>query len=141
MARNLEADLETLRTVLNHTQNRDFASAAALAQKTLASGFEHPMLLNVLATRLEQEGRFEESLRLLQRAVSIAPADVGARHALALCLQQLDRPGEALVHIEELLRAHADLPFVHANKGNALIALGRLGDARRSHLRALELEP
>ena len=141
MARNLDADLKTLRTVLEYAQNRDFVRAAALAQQTLADGFEHPMLLNVLATRLEQQNKLAEALQLLQRAVAIAPADIGARNALALCLQRLERPAEALAHIEELLKAEPQLAFVHANKGNALIALGNLGDARLSHLRALELEP
>ena len=133
--------METLRAVLNLAQNRDFQRAGALAEQTLAGGFEHPLLLNVLATRLEQEGKFEESLQLLQRAVTISPGDVGARNALALCLQRLDRPAEALHHVDELLKKHPDLGFAHANKGNALIALGWLGRARASHLRALELEP
>jgi tetratricopeptide (TPR) repeat protein len=141
MARDLETDLKTLRTVLTYAQNRDFQRAGALAEQTLASGFEHPMLLNVVATRLEQEGKFEESLRLLERAVSIAPGDVGARNALSLCLQRLDRPADALYHVNELLKKHPDLGFAHANKGNALIALGSLGRAKQSHLRALELEP
>src|SRR5277367_1928658 len=141
MARNLEADMETLRTVLTYAQNRDFQRAGALAEQTLASGFEHPLLLNVLATRFEQEGNFEESLRLLQRAVAISPGDVGARNALALCLQRLERPAEALYHVDELLKKHPNLGFAHANKGNALIALGALGSAKLSHLRAVELEP
>jgi tetratricopeptide (TPR) repeat protein len=141
MARNLEADMETLRAVLTYAQNRDFQRAGALAEQTLASGFEHPLLLNVLATRLEHEGKFEESLRLLERAVAIAPGDVGARNALALCLQRLDRPAEALYHVDELLKKHPELGFGHANKGNALISLGWLGRAKESHLRALELEP
>jgi tetratricopeptide (TPR) repeat protein len=141
MARNLEADMETLRAVLTYAQNRDFQRAGALAEETLASGFEHPLLLNVLATRLEHEGKFEESLRLLERAVAIAPGDVGARNALALCLQRLDRPTEALYHVDELLKKNPELGFAHANKGNALISLGWLGRAKESHLRALELEP
>jgi tetratricopeptide (TPR) repeat protein len=141
MARNLETDLETLRKVLSLAQNRDFVRAAALAEQTLASGFEHPMLLNIAATRLEQQGKYEQALPLLERAVAIAPKDVGARNALGLCLQRLDRPADALVHIDELLKQHADLPFAHASKGNALIALGSLGRARQSHLRALELDP
>jgi tetratricopeptide (TPR) repeat protein len=66
---------------------------------------------------------------------------VGARNALALCLQRLDRPAEALHHVDELLKKHPDLSFAHANKGNALISLGWLGRAKQSHLRALELEP
>ncbi|HEX3951235.1 MAG TPA: sulfotransferase [Steroidobacteraceae bacterium] len=141
MARNLETDLETLRTVLGLAQKRDFAAAATLAERTLAEGFEHPMLLNIAATRLEQEGKYEEALKLLERAVAIAPTDVGARNALGLCLQRLDRPAEALYHIEELLKQHADLPFAHVSKGNALMALGSLGRAKQSQLRAFELEP
>src|SRR3984957_20190868 len=141
MTRNLEADMNTLRTVQRLTQSRDFVAAAALAERTLAEGFEHPMLLNAAATRLEQDGKYEEASRLLARAVAIAPKDIGARIALALCLQRLDRPSEALYHIDELLRQEPDLPFAHANKGNALMALGSLGRARSSHLRAFELDP
>jgi tetratricopeptide (TPR) repeat protein len=141
MARDLDADLKTLNTVLTFAQNRDFERAAALAEATLASGFEHPLLLNVFATRLEQLGRFEDSLRLLERAVTIAPGDVGARNALSMCLQRLDRPAEALDHVDKLLKMHPGLGFAHANKGNALISLGLLGRAKQSHLRALELEP
>jgi Flp pilus assembly protein TadD len=141
MPRDLEADMNILRTVQRLAQSRDFVAAAALAERTLAEGFEHPMLLNAAATLLEQEGNYEEALRLLARAVAMAPKDVGARNALGLCLQRLDRPAEALYHIDELLRQQPDLPFAHANKGNALMALGSLGRARLSHLRAFELDP
>jgi tetratricopeptide (TPR) repeat protein len=141
MTRNLETDMDTLRTVLRLAESRDFVGASALAEQTLAGGFEHPMLLNVIATRLEQEGKYDEALKLLKRAVAMAPNDVGARHALGLCLQRLDRPAEALGHIDELVRQHADLPFAHASKGNALMALGSLGLAKQSHQRALELDP
>src|SRR5258708_3352600 len=139
--RDLETDLQTLRTVMAYAQNRDFQRAAALAEQTLASGFEHPLLLNVVATWLEQQDRFEDALRLLERAVTIAPRDVGARNALALCLQGLDRPAEALQQVETLLKQDANIGFAHANKGNALIELGWLSRARQSHLRAVELEP
>jgi len=141
MARDLDADLKTLRTILDYAEKRDFENAAALAERTLASGFEHPLLLNVLATRSEQQGNFEHSLRLLERAVAISPTDIGARNALSLCLQRLDRPAEALAHIDHLLKLQPNMAPAHANKGNALIALGLLGRARQSHLRALEYDP
>jgi tetratricopeptide (TPR) repeat protein len=141
MGRDLEADQGMLRTVLALAQNRDIPRAAAIAEQALAEGFEHPLLLNVVAARLEAEGRLEEAVRLLERAVALAPEDVPARNALALCLQRLDRPAEALRHLDELLGKHPGLGFAHASKGNALIALGALGLARDSHLRALELDP
>ena len=130
-----------LRTVLALAHHRDIPRAAAIAERALAEGFEHPLLLNVMAARLEAEGRLEEAARLLERAVALAPGDVPARNALALCLQRLDRPAEALQHVEEILSRHPGLAFAHANKGNALIALGSLGLARSSHLQALELDP
>jgi Flp pilus assembly protein TadD len=141
MARDLQADQATLAEILSLAQNRDIQRAADLAERTLAGGFEHPLLFNVLATRHEQQGNFEASCRLLQRAVAIAPGDVAARHALALCLLRLERPAEALSHVDEILKAHPDLPFVHASKGGALIGLGSLGLAEQSHRRAVELEP
>jgi len=141
MARDLKADQAMLQTVLTYAQNRDWQHAGAIAGEALASGFEHPLLLNVVATCLEHQGKFEDALHLLERAVAIAPRDIGARNALALCLQRLERPADALYHVDELLKQHPELGFAHANKGNALIALGWLGRARASHLRALELEP
>ncbi len=141
MPRDLDADLKMLDNVLALAQSREIACAAAIAEQALASGFEHPLLLNVLATRHEQEGRFEDAVRLLERAVTISPDDVPARNALALCLQRVDRPQQALRHVDELLHRHPELGFAHANKGNALIALGSLGLARDSHLRALALDP
>ncbi len=130
-----------LREVLRLAQSRDFDRAGAIAREALDGGFEHPLLLNIAATCLEQEGKFSDAAQLLERAVTLMPSDVGARNALALCLQRLDRPAEALQHVELLLKQHPELGFAHANKGNALIALGHLGKARTSHLRALELEP
>jgi tetratricopeptide (TPR) repeat protein len=139
--RDLQADMAMLREVLRLAQARDFERAAALARTALAEGFEHPLLLNVVATALEQEGRFADAAQLLERAVGLAPQDVGARNALALCLQRLDQPAQALAQVDILLNQHPELGFAHANKGNALIALGFLARARASHLRALELEP
>jgi len=139
--RDLQADMAMLREVLRLAQARDFERAGALARAALAEGFEHPLLLNVVATTLEQEGRFADAAQLLERAVELAPQDIGARNALALCLQRLDRPAEALVQVDILLNQHPELGFAHANKGNALIALGFLARARASHLRAVELEP
>ncbi len=140
MPRDLKADQELLGKVLAHAQNRDIHRAAVLAEQALAEGFEHPLLLNIAATRLEQEGRLQEALGLLERGVALAPADVPVRNALALCLQRLDRPQEALTHLELILKEHPKLSFAHASKGNALIALGSLGLAQASHLRALELD-
>ena len=66
MARDLKADQEMLRTVLALAEQRDIVRAAAIAEQALAGGFEHPLLLNVLATRLEHEGKLNEALAKVQ---------------------------------------------------------------------------
>jgi tetratricopeptide (TPR) repeat protein len=141
MPRDLKSDQEMLRTVLALAERREIARAADIADQALASGFEHPLLLNVSATRLEQQGKVAEALQLLERAIALAPEDIGVRNALSICLQRLDRPAESLYHVDLLLKAHPEFSFAHANRGNALISLGALGRARASHLRALELDP
>ena len=141
MARDLDADLRMLQQVLSLAQARDGDGAAAIAQAALNEGFEHPLLLNVVAEQHERQGRFEDALPLLQRGTEIAPDDIPVRNALALCLQRLDRPAEALTHIDEILRRDPAIAFAHASRGSALIALGRLGEARSSHLRAVALDP
>src|SRR4051812_31803441 len=116
MPRSLEADQEMLRQVLALAERRDIARAADLARQALVEGFEHPLLLNVAATQLEHEGKVEEALQLLERALELAPDDIGVRNALSICLQRLDRPADALRHIDLLIKAHPELGFAHANR-------------------------
>src|ERR1035438_8138679 len=96
MARDLEADHATLRAVHEAATGGNHAQAGLMAEAALASGLEHPLLLNVAALKLEQQGRVSEAQRLLRRAVLIAPNDLSSRNALGLCLLRLDRPAAAL---------------------------------------------
>jgi tetratricopeptide (TPR) repeat protein len=114
--------------------------AALLAEAALADGLEHPLLLNVAALNLEMQGSVAEAVPLLRRAIAAAPGDLGSRNALGLCLLQLDRHREALAQFDALLALDSSLPFAHASHGNALSALGAIGDAEASYLRALELD-
>jgi tetratricopeptide (TPR) repeat protein len=140
VARDLEADHATLRAVHEAAKSGNHAQAGLLAEAALANGLDHPLLLNVAALRLEQQGRVPEALQLLQRAVRIAPADLGSRNALGLCLLRLDRPAEALEQFEALLKLNPSLPYAHASHGNSLLALGAITEAEGSYLRALAID-
>jgi tetratricopeptide (TPR) repeat protein len=96
--------------------------------------------LNVAALKLEQQGRASEALGLLERAVQIAPKDLGSRNALGLCLMGLERPAEALEQFEVLLKLNPSLPYVHTSHGNALLALGAVTEAELSYQRALAID-
>jgi Flp pilus assembly protein TadD len=140
-ARDRDADLRTLREVLEAARSGAHAQAAALAEAALAGGLEHPLLLNAAALKLERDGRLADAERLLRRAVHIAPDDASARNALGLCLMQLDRPGEALAEFETLLKLSPTVPFAHTSHGNALLALGAVTEAEASYRRALAIDP
>lgn len=140
MARDPVADLQRLRSVQTLAQAGQHAEAAALAQQAREDGLEHPLLYNVLALGLEGEGRLPEAEALLQSAVRLAPADVASRNALGLCLLRLERPDEALVQFDSALARDSRPPFLHANRGTALVALRRVRDAQASFERALALD-
>ncbi len=141
VARDPTADHATLSAVYAAAQRGAHAEAAAMAEAALADGLEHPLLFNVAALNLEMQGRLAEAEQLLQRAVAIAPGDVGSRNALGLCLVGLDRTHDALAQFDAILKLNPSLPFAHASRGNALFALGAIGDAEAGYQRALELDP
>jgi tetratricopeptide (TPR) repeat protein len=111
-----------------------------MAEAALADGLEHPLLFNVAALGFEVQGRVPEAEQLLQRAVALAPNDLGSRNALGLCLLRLDRCAEALAQFDALIALDSSLPFVHASRGNCLATVGDISEAEASYRRALELD-
>jgi len=140
-ARDPKADHATLGAVHAAAQRGAHTEAAVMAQAALADGLEHPLLLNLAALNLETQGRVSEAEQLLQRAVAMAPGDLGSRNALGLCLLRLDRAEEAAAQFDAILDLDSSLPFAHASRGNSSFALGAISNAEASYLRALELDP
>jgi tetratricopeptide (TPR) repeat protein len=140
VARDPAVDAHTLRSIQRAAQSGRHGEAAELAEAARGDGLEHPLIYNVLALRLENEGRLPEAEALLQRAVRLAPHDPAARNALGLCLLRLERPEEALAQFDALLATHPTLAFAHANRGTALSALRRIREAELGFHRALELD-
>jgi tetratricopeptide (TPR) repeat protein len=141
LARDSAADLATLTAIHGMAQSGAHAKAATLAQAALEDGLEHPLLFNLLALQLEQQGQDAEAEALLRRAVAIAPNDMAARNALGLCLMKLDRPAEAIAQFDALLTLNSSLPFAHASLGGAFYALGLIAEAEASYRRAVDLDP
>lgn len=140
MPRDPQADRAALEAIQGAVRAGDHARAAALAQDALATGLEHPLVLNVAALGLERQGSLAQAEALLRRAVEIAPADIGARNAWGLCLLQLERPREALGQFDALIALRPELPFAHVSRGDALRALGEATKAEASYRQALTLD-
>jgi tetratricopeptide (TPR) repeat protein len=138
--RDRKADLATLQAIGAIARSGDHARAAALAESALADGLQHPLLFNLAALRLEQDGRLVEAENLLRRAVQLAPADIASLNALGLCLLRQERPQEALATFDEIVKLDPALPFVFASRGNSLMDLSAIGAAEASYQRALELD-
>lgn len=62
-ARNAATDDRTLQAVLQTVQGGDLPRAIVMAEAALGDGFEHAVLLNLSALRLENEGRLPEADR------------------------------------------------------------------------------
>ena len=129
MERDSSRDLERLKAIHAVASGGDFAMAAQQAEQALAEGLEHPFLLNLAATVREQSGDLKGALTLLERAVALAPEDLGARNALGLCLRRLERPQDAVPHLRWVVERAPEHAFAHASLGDVLQMLGALAEA------------
>lgn len=140
-ARNPAADRARLQEIQAAAQARDFDRAEALAEQALASGLEHPMVLNLVALKLEDEGRYDDALATLGRAVELSPDDFGSRNAIGLILARLERYPEALAAFDGVVALEPKFAGAHCARGTCLEAMGRLQLAEEAYRRALDLEP
>lgn len=135
------ADRLRLQEIQSAAQARDFARAATLAEAAFKTGLEHPMVLNLTALKCEQEGRFEDALKVLDRAIQIAPQDLGARNAAGLVLTRLERYPEALAMFDSVVAIMPEFAGAHCARGASLEAMGKLKEAEAAYRHALSLEP
>jgi len=128
------ADIElALRTDVPH--------AIELARAALARGFEHPKVLNLVAFQLEEEGRYPEALRLLDRAAGLDPADVLIWNSVGLVLMKQDKRRAAVAAFEHALALNPYFAQAYQNLGRALEELGDYEGAREQFEQAVRLFP
>jgi tetratricopeptide (TPR) repeat protein len=79
--------------------------------------------------------------QLLEDGVAESPSDFGLRLALAAVLLQDGEVESGYAHLEQLQTTHAWSPVVQAYAGGALLALGRVSDAKDVLDEAVERAP
>ncbi|MEQ1618417.1 MAG: sulfotransferase [Terricaulis sp.] len=86
-------------------------------------------------------GRYEDSEKLLQRALELAPSFTAARHNYAIVLHRQSKAVEALAQIDLLLEHDADNPAYRFLKAAALTRIGEYDSASSLYRQLLEQNP
>lgn len=119
---------------------RDMEAAIALAERALAEGLEHPSALNLVAYKLELDGKLEAALGILNRALRISPDDPFILNSIGVCQSKLERPLDALRAFDAALQVAPNFPQAHNGRGLALSAIGQRDAARQAQRAALNLD-
>lgn len=135
-------DRETLFNSINEKLAvNDIDGAIDLAEVAVALGESHPTLFNLCAHRLESQGDFEGSLKLLDQAHQLAPQDASILNAIGQSWLKQAAPRNALRAFAAALAYEPNFPPAHHGAGLALRALGDVAEARTAQMRAAQLDP
>ena len=119
------------------------AAALAAVLAHLPIPVVHDQTFINLGSYLFENGRTSEAIPLLQRAVTVDPADPTAQGQLGLALVQIGNPGAAITPLREAVRLQADSAPLRSNLALALMDAGEAnGEEALGHLReAVRLQP
>ncbi len=120
---------------------RDISRAAELAEQALANGARDPMLLNLVAWKLEEQDQFDAARQLLDEALALSPGDPSIIGAIGAVLRKQGKLSEALRHLDEAIRLDPTAAAPWLERGMALETGGSLEAALTSYHRAAELDP
>lgn len=131
---------QTVRKVVAALETSNQPEAVRLARYALSDGLEHALFLNLRAFWLESRGRLEDALKDLERARALAPDDVPVLNALGLVLSRLNRHVEATAVFEAAIERAPNFSPAYFNHAWTCATWGETDRARKSYLRAAELE-
>lgn len=105
-------------------EEKQLPQAEALLREHLRNNADDPLALRLVARLASEAGAHEDAARMLQDCLRRAPGFLAARFDLALALQQLKMPREALAETEALLREDPDNSAARYLKAELLHGLG-----------------
>jgi tetratricopeptide (TPR) repeat protein len=127
-----------------HQSAGRLAEADRLAEMILRIEPRHANSLHIRGLIAQQQGRNQEAVEFLQRALRLARDNPLHHYALANMLKIHGRIDAAVTHYRRALESLPDVPEaaeVHNNFANALCRRGRLDEAQEHYERALALDP
>jgi protein O-GlcNAc transferase len=133
-----EKDLVLLVTLFNQG---DYPKAETRAIELTKCFPNHGFGWKALGSVLRQQGRIDESLLPLQKAVQFLPQDHESRNNLGNTLKDLGRLSEAEDCYRSALKLKPNYPEAHYNLGICLKIQGHLREAVASYHETLKLKP
>ena len=122
-------------------RNKDYRSRTSLSNDTAAKRPRNVRAWNNLAAALITEGKPDEALPALQRALALNPQSSQANFILGQLHLQRSQWQEALSFFEKAVEAKLDFSLAHQSKGIALEMLGRDKEAFAAYSEALRISP
>ena len=132
---------ESLRQLEALLQAGRYAEVERLGRDLQRRHARSAQLEYVLGMAALLQGRLEEALPLLRRAVELAPGMAPALYNLGFALEKLDRLDEALAAYRRTVAAAPQLAEAHNNLGNVLQKLQRHDEALAALDKAAALRP
>ena len=127
--------------VLTHLRNRDYRTALALWEDTVAKAPDNPRAHANLGQVLLAQGRVAEAVRSLRQAVALAPDEPRARSLLGFALTGQGQRAEAVACFREVVRLDPDNPGAQENLAVALQANREFEEAIEWYRKVLRSQP
>lgn len=141
----LEAKLyEMIANAQQRQQSGRTAEAESLYRQVLHIDENHVIANNLLGLLCLHAKRFDEAAALIETALAVMPDDAQAAQAhanLGLALNGLNRPEEAVDHLQESLKLAPSNFRAYNNLGAICIALHRTSEAITCYEKALAIQP
>jgi tetratricopeptide (TPR) repeat protein len=128
-----------LRAGMANERTGDYAGAVRTYMRGLAVEPENAELLNSLGFALFQQGKSQEAVDALEKAVSVDPKHMKAHNNLALAAVDLGELELAEAHYRESLAIEPQ-PAIHNDLGYVLERQGLTEEAVEHYRKALELD-
>ena len=115
--------------------------AEEIYKDLIATGTKNHIVYGNLAAICEMQGRFDELIDLLKKALELKPNYPDAHYNLGNALQEQGDLTAAIASYNSALKLKPNYPDAHYNLGNALQEQGDLTAAIASYNSALKLKP
>ncbi|MEO5333925.1 MAG: tetratricopeptide repeat protein [Magnetococcus sp. YQC-5] len=119
----------------------DYPEMEALARAMTHRYPRHGFGWKLLGVAIKQQGRVDEALAPMQKAVELLPGDAQIHNNLGVALHEQGRLVEAEASYRRALKIKPDYGDAHSNLGVTLQEQGRLPEAKISFRRALKIHP